>query len=65
MNVLVIGGSGLLGSYTVNETLKRGYTVFVLSRGNNEKTWIKKIWDLQIKVISRVEQTISQVEFLR
>ena len=36
MNVLVIGGSGLLGSSTVHEALKRGHTVSVLSRGNNE-----------------------------
>lgn len=35
MNILVIGGSGLLGSHTVKEALKRGHTVTILSRGNN------------------------------
>jgi nucleoside-diphosphate-sugar epimerase len=34
MNILVIGGSGLLGSQTVREALSRGHTVSVLSRGN-------------------------------
>jgi dihydroflavonol-4-reductase len=33
VNVLVIGGSGLLGSFTVSEALKRGHGVTVLSRG--------------------------------
>lgn len=33
MNVLVIGGSGLLGTHTIWEALKRGHTVTGLSRG--------------------------------
>jgi dihydroflavonol-4-reductase len=33
MNILVIGGTGLLGSHTVKEALVRGHSVSILSRG--------------------------------
>jgi len=36
MNILIIGGSGLLGSHIAHEALKSGHTVTVLSRGNNK-----------------------------
>lgn len=35
MNILVIGGTGLLGSHAAKEALKRGYVVTILSRGHN------------------------------
>lgn len=36
MNILIIGGSGLLGSHIASEALRRGHTVTILSRGNNK-----------------------------
>jgi dihydroflavonol-4-reductase len=35
MNILIIGGSGLLGSHIVKEAFERGHKVSVLSRTNN------------------------------
>jgi nucleoside-diphosphate-sugar epimerase len=34
MNILVIGGTGLLGSHTVKEAIARGHSVSILSRGS-------------------------------
>jgi dihydroflavonol-4-reductase len=34
MNILVLGGSGLLGSYTVREAKRRGHATSILSRGS-------------------------------
>jgi dihydroflavonol-4-reductase len=38
MNILIVGGSGLLGSHIAYEALKRGHNVTILSRGNNKST---------------------------
>ena len=38
MKILIIGGSGLLGSHIAHEALAKGHTVTVLSRGNNTGT---------------------------
>jgi dihydroflavonol-4-reductase len=38
MNLLVIGGSGLLGTFTVNEALRRGHVVTGLSRTVRESS---------------------------
>jgi nucleoside-diphosphate-sugar epimerase len=37
MNILIIGGSGLLGSHIADESLKRGHTVTILSRGSIDR----------------------------
>jgi dihydroflavonol-4-reductase len=39
MNILVVGGSGLLGSHTVKEALRRGHSVTILARGLSVSEW--------------------------
>jgi len=48
MNILIIGGSGLLGSHIVNEAIKHGHNVAILSRGSIER---KSIFDENIRHI--------------
>jgi nucleoside-diphosphate-sugar epimerase len=43
MKVLVIGGSGYIGSHTVEELLRRGYEVSVFARGNTPAPFPAKI----------------------
>lgn len=38
VNVLIVGGSGLLGTYAVREALARGHTVTALARGQSDST---------------------------
>ncbi len=60
MNVLVIGGNGLLGSYTVMEAIKRGHTVTVLSRG---KSMQHIEIDTGIRFVSGDIYTMSKSDF--
>ena len=37
MNILIIGGTGFIGSYVVKEAIKRGHEVFVIKRSKDTK----------------------------
>ena len=37
MNILIIGGTGFIGSYVVKEAIKRGHEVFVIKRSADSK----------------------------
>ena len=47
MKILVIGGSGHIGSYLVRELVQKGHTVYAVMRGNRtpygyeEEVWSK------------------------
>ena len=57
MKILVIGGSGHIGSYLVRELVKKGYTVYAVMRGNRTPYgYEEEVWDkVHIVQMSRAE----------
>jgi uncharacterized protein YbjT (DUF2867 family) len=43
MNILVIGGTGLVGSYLLPKLVKSGHEVFALTRATSKIDQIKEI----------------------
>ena len=54
MRLLIIGGTGFIGTYVVREALKRGYEVFVLKRSENSKFVV----DFNEKITGKIKSLI-------
>ncbi len=64
MKVVVIGGSGHVGSYLVKELVKEGYEVISIMRGNKTPYgYEKNIWD-KVTVVNMSREELCNTDFI-